>query len=124
MLSKDNQQEEIAAWLFLKYLTTDKDAQSKFALASGYIPVSLEAQNSDEYQAYLANANGTTQAGVKALAAKIAVEQSDKYFTSPTFVGSSQARDEVGNIIVNVLKGTPVEDAFKSAVQACIEAVS
>lgn len=124
MLSKDNQQEEIAAWLFLKYLTTDKASQSKFALASGYIPVSLEAQNSDEYQAYLANANGTTQEGVKALAAKVAVEQSDKYFTSPTFVGSSQARDEVGNIIVNVLKGTPVEDAFKSAVQACIEAVS
>ena len=65
-----------------------------------------------------------TKEGTKALAAKVAVEQSDKYFTSPTFVGSSQARDEVGNIIVNVLKGTPVEDAFKSAVQACIEAVS
>lgn len=124
MLSKDNQQEEIAAWLFLKYLTTDVASQAKFAQASGYIPVSTAAQNSEGYMAYLDGASGTSSNGVKALAAKVAVEQSDKYFTSPTFVGSSQARDEVGNIIVNVLKGTAVETAFDNAVQACIEAVS
>lgn len=124
MLSKDNTQEEIAAWLFLKYLTTDIASQAKFAQASGYIPVSTAAQNSEGYQAYLAGASGTSKDGLKALAAKVAVEQSDKYFTSPTFVGSSQARDEVGNIIVNVLKGMDVKVAFDNAVQACIEAVS
>lgn len=124
MLSKDNPQEEVAAWLFLKYLTTNVAAQTKFALASGYIPSIESAQNTTEYQAYLAGATGTTKDGTKALAAKIAVEQSDKYFTSPTFVGSSQARDEVANVIVNVLKGTDVQKAFDDAVQACIEAVS
>lgn len=124
MLSKDNQQEEIASWLFLRFLTTDVASQAKFAEASGYIPVTKSAQNAPSYKTYLEGASGTTKEGTKALAAKVAVEQSDKYFTSPTFVGSSQARDEVGNIIVNVLKGTAVQDAFDAAVQSCIEAVS
>jgi len=124
MFDKANQQEEIASWLFLKHLTTDVKAQSSFAKASGYIPSYLEAQQSEEYQAYLEGASGTSKNGVTALAAKVAVEQSDKYFTSPAFVGSSQARDEVGKIIINVLGGTKVEDAFNDALQACIEAVS
>jgi multiple sugar transport system substrate-binding protein len=124
MLSKDNAQEEVAAWLFLKFITTDAASQAKFAQASGYIPVTTSAQNAPEYKKYLEAASGTSQDGCRALAAKVAVEQSDKYFTSPTFVGSSQARDEVGNIIVNVLKGTAVQAAFDQAVQNCIEAVS
>ena len=124
MLSKQDKQEEIAAWLFLKFLTTDVESQAAFAKASGYIPVSTAAQNSEDYKTYLAGASGTSKDGIKALAAKVAVEQSDKYFTSPTFVGSSQARDEVGNIIVNVLKGTDVQKAFNDAIQSCIEAVS
>ena len=124
MFEKADQQQEIASWLFLKYLTTNVKAQSTFAQASGYIPSYLDAQNSTEYQKYLNGASGTSKAGVTALAAKVAVDQSDKYFTSPAFVGSSQARDEVGNIIVNVLGGTAVETAFDDAIQACIEAVS
>ena len=124
MLSKDDKQEEIAAWLFLKFITTDVKSQTNFAKVSGYIPVTTTAQNDEGYKAYLEAASGTSKAGVTALASKVAVEQSSKYFTSPTFVGSSQARDEVGNIIVNVLKGTEVTKAFNDAVQACIEAVS
>ena len=124
MMSKSDKQQELASWLFLKYLTSNVDAQTSFAKASGYIPVTTEAQNSEDYQKYLNAAGGTSKDGVKALAAKVAVEQSDKYFTSPTFVGSAQARDEVENIIVNVLKGTAVDKAFSDAIQACIEAVS
>ena len=124
MFDKQNQQEEIASWLFLKHLTTDIKAQSTFAQESGYIPSYLDAQTSDDYKTYLSGASGTYKKCVTALAAKVAVEQSSKYFTSPAFVGSAQARDEVGKIIINVLGGTPVETAFDDAIQTCIEAVS
>ena len=124
MFDKGNSQEEIASWLFLKYLTTNIDAQTKFAKVSGYIPVSTTAQQEASYKAYLDAAEGTSKEGVIALASKVAVEQSDMYFATPSFVGSSQVRDEVGNIIVNVLSGTEVTKAFSDAIQECIEAVS
>lgn len=129
MFKKANAQEELASWLFLKFLTTDVKSQADFAKASGYIPVSKAAQESDEYQAYLDTAAGNA-AGITALVASVAVEQSDKYFTSPTFVGSSQARDEVGSILIKVLsakaqgKNPDIDSIFADAVNACIEAVS
>lgn len=125
MLKKDNPQESIAAWLFLKYLTTNIDAQVKFAKASGYIPASELAQQSEGYQDYLKGANGKTDEGITALAAKAAVAQSNMYFASPTFVGSSYARDAAGAVMVDVLsKGVTPEDALKNAVASCVSKLS
>ena len=130
MFKKNNAQEELASWLFLRFLTTDIESQSDFAKASGYIPVSVAAQKSEGYQAYLETANGNSKTGVTALAAQVAVEQSSMYFTSPTFVGSSQARDEVGSIIIKVLSdkaqgnSSDISSVFADAVNACIEAVA
>ena len=121
MFNKDNPQVEIASWLFLKYLTTNVEAQSSFAEASGYIPVSEIAQESDEYKAYLAKAEGKTAAGITALSAKAAVAQTNMYFASPTFVGSSYARDAAGSLIVDVLsKGVAIDQALTDAVNSCV----
>ena len=125
MLKKDNPQESIASWLFLKYLTTNIEAQTSFAKASGYIPASQLAQQSEGYQAYLKGANGTTNEGITALSAKAAVDQTNMYFASPTFVGSSYARDAAGAVMVDVLsKGVSPEDALKNAVASCVSKLS
>ena len=40
----------------------------------------------------------------------------DDYFTSPVFVGSAKARDEVGKVVPSVLMGTKsVNDALNQA---------
>ena len=125
MLKKDNPQESIASWLFLKYLTTNIEAQTSFAKASGYIPASQLAQQSEAYQAYLKGANGKTNEGITALSAKAAVDQTNMYFASPTFVGSSYARDAAGAVMVDVLsKGVSPEDALKNAVASCVSKLS
>ena len=124
MFDKDEgefSQQEIASWLFLKYLTTNVEAQSKFAQTSGYIPVSKIAQESESYKTYLNGADGKTEDGITALSAKSAVAQSNMYFASPTFVGSSFARDAVGALIVDVLdNGTDIATATKNAVDSCV----
>ncbi len=121
MFNKDDSQQEIATWLFIKYITSNIEAQAKFAKISGYIPVSEDAQNSESYQTYLNGANGTTDDGITALAAKAAVAQSNMYFASPTFVGSSYARDAAGAIIVDVLsKGIDAKTALKNGVDSCV----
>ena len=121
MFDKGDSQQEIASWLFLKYLTTNVEAQSSFAQISGYIPASRLAQESESYQTYLAGANGTTETGITALSAKVAVSQSDMYFASPTFIGSSYARDAVGTLIVDVLsKDADISTALKAAVDSCV----
>lgn len=109
------------AWTFMKYLLRD-EVQIKFAIASGYMPVTHSAQQNQYYvEDYLNLADGTA-AGISALAAKQAIKQVelDAYFVSPAFVGSSTARDEVGNIIILVMEGQKtVAKAFKEALEEC-----
>lgn len=126
MLKKDNVQEQIAAWMFLKFLTTDIKSQVAFAKVSGYLPASQTAQQSQDYQTYLAGANGT-KTGVAALAAKYATEQGKEgmYFASPAFVGSSYARDAAGSIVKDVLiNGKTADEALKDAVKSCVDKLS
>ena len=55
----------------------------------------------------------------------VTIEQKDMYFTSPAFVGSSQARDQVGDLLEGVLSYSGsdldkyIDDRFDSAVAAC-----
>lgn len=127
MFAKDNKAEELATWLFMKYITTNVDFQVEFALASGYIPVLQSLTDTDKadyvkgddgeyvldedgqkipntfmsFQTRLANANGGDN--VSTLALKVALEQADAYYTSPAFNGSSTARDQVGALLQTCL---------------------
>ncbi len=94
-------QQIVASWLFIKYLTTNAGFQTEFATTAGYIPVTKSAINSSAYSNYLKKADGGDN--VASLAAKVAVEQSDAYFTVPAFVGSSYARDQVGIVLQRCL---------------------
>ena len=100
---KDNPQEVLATWIFAQFLLTS-GYQNEFAQLQGYIPVTNEAVETQGYQDYLAKAGEHSKTGVSASAAEQAVAQQDYYFTSPAFVGSSVARQEVGAIIADVLE--------------------
>ena len=120
IFKQDDPQEVLASWLFLKYLTTNIAFQAEFSAASGYVPVlNLETMRTNAgYARKLDNANG--YANLTALSAKVCMGQTDTFYTSPAFVGSSKAREEVGLLMQNVFVGpTSIEQAFREALEEC-----
>jgi multiple sugar transport system substrate-binding protein len=114
ILKNSDPQKMIASWLFIKYFTTNALFQAEFSMNSGYTPVIKSAFEVEAYKNFLAEgANGTN---IQALSTSICVEQEADYFTSPAFVGSSDARTQVGNIITATFTGTDVNTAFADAI--------
>ncbi len=124
--NKTNKQETLAAWLFTQFLLTPT-VQAAFALVSGYLPVTTPATQVPAYTEFLAKAAGN-KVGIAALTTQQALAQASSYFTSPVFVGSSVARDEVGNLIANIMQkataGDTLEDQIKKyfddAIDECV----
>ncbi len=124
LFQNDNPQVTVAAWLFAKYLATDVAFQAEFSMASGYMPVIKSVAENPVYKAWLDNANGAQY--IAALCVKTGLENQDSYFTSPAFVGSSTAREQVGTMLNKCLSATGVTDvdamikkAFQEAIDEC-----
>ena len=124
IFKKDNPQEVVASWLFVKYLTTTVEFQAEFSMASGYVPVIKSVGENEIYKSeFLDKANGGDY--ISALSAKVCLAQEAAYYTSPAFNGSSTARDQVGLLMQKCLS-TPatdvdamIEEAFDDAVAEC-----
>ena len=98
LFNKEDPQEVLASWLFMKYLTTTVEFQAEFSMVSGYVPVIQSVSNHEIYKnEFLDKADGGDY--IAALSAKRCLEQADAYYTSPAFVGSSDARDQVGYLL-------------------------
>ncbi len=125
MLAQKDSKVNDAAWLFIKYLLTSPEFQAEFSMTSGYVPVIRSTFELDAYKEFLAGANYTKD-GIAALSAKICMEQESNYFTSPAFVGSSDARDKVGELLVAYIsapEGTSAADLkklFEDAYNRCV----
>ncbi len=125
IFQSENPQETVASWLFVKYLTTTVEFQAEFSMASGYVPVLKSVADNPVYAEFIGKADGGDY--VSALSAKICLKQESAYYTSPAFVGSSDARDAVGLLIQTCLvePGTDVdailEKAFTDAITSCRE---
>ncbi len=124
IFKKENPQEVIASWLFLKYLITSVEFQAEFSMASGYVPVIKSVSENPTYADFISKADGGKY--ISALSAKVCLEQADYYYTSPAFNGSSTARDQVGALISKCLAETDVADgdafinkAFTDAIDEC-----
>ncbi|MBO7400432.1 MAG: extracellular solute-binding protein [Clostridia bacterium] len=124
IFKKDNPQEVLASWLFLKYLITSVEFQAEFSMASGYVPVIKSVSENPTYADFIAKADGGKY--ISALSAKVCLEQADYYYTSPAFNGSSTARDQVGALISKCISETDVADvdafidkAFSDAIDEC-----
>ena len=125
IFKKDNPQEVIASWLFVKFLTTSVDFQAEFSMASGYVPVIKSVTTNEIYADFLAKANGGSN--IAALSAKVCLDQEAAYYTSPAFNGSSTAREQVGALLQKCLLiganedvDAKINEAFKDAVDECI----
>jgi len=118
-----NPQEVVASWLFVKFLTTNVEFQAAFSMASGYAPVIQSVQSNSVYQQWLDAANGFTN--LTAMSVKLALAQSNAYFVSPAFNGSSAARDQVGILMQSALVYTgndvdeKIKELFEDAVYEC-----
>ncbi len=123
IFKKDNPQEVLASWLFVKYLTTTVEFQAEFSMASGYAPVLKSVAQNETYAEFLASADGG--AFISALSAKVCLEQEKFYFTSPAFNGSSIARDQVGALMCKILAlpnenlDAEIDKAFADAISEC-----
>ena len=124
IFKKNNPQEVVASWLFVKYLTTSVDFQAAFSLASGYVPVLKSVADHPIYKAEVEKANGYDH--IAMLSAQVCLTLENAYYVSPAFNGSSAARDEVGKLIVGVFSADKTADAdaiiqkaFQDAIQEC-----
>ena len=113
--------EELAGWLFLKFITTwhpelsyDEQPTAIWCERSGYFPILNSLMDHEEYKAFL-DGEGETRT-LEATVAIVGYEQSDKYFVSPTFPGTSKCRDEVENLVEAVLyAGKSMDAAYQEA---------
>lgn len=113
-------QQVLASWLFIKYLTTSVDFQAEFSMASGYVPVlNMDTMSTNQiYLDLLGQADG--EGNLPALSASVCMEQEEAYFTSPAFMGSAEARTQVGLLMQAVLANpSKLDSAFKIAIEEC-----
>ena len=121
---KTTDQQILASWLFVKYLTTNMAFQTEFSSTSGYMPVLESAQDHENYAAWLGKANGAEF--LTALVVKVGLEEADTYFTSPAFNGSSVAREQVGTLLAKCMSeaaddaNSLIENAFQDAYDECV----
>ncbi len=115
-----NVQEVLASWLFIKYLTTNVNFQAEFSMASGYVPV-LNMKTMSTNQTYLELLDMADGKGnITALSANVCMEQEDAYFTSPAFLGSAEARTQVGSLMQAAFANPDkIESIFQTALEEC-----
>jgi multiple sugar transport system substrate-binding protein len=117
LFNKEDPQEVLASWLFAQYLLSDK-VQTAYSRTEGYIPVTIKAQKSPEYQDYLSRGgeDTTVHYEVKIKAARLLLEHIGDTFTTPVFNGSASLRDGAGQLIENTVKSArrkeTIDDAY------------
>ena len=115
LFAKDNVQESIAAWLFLKYIT-QPETSGRYAVLTGYAPVRYSSYDVEPLKSHLTATGGSAATAITRQSLVVARKQNDAYFVSPASDISSKARDEVGNLLVSVFNGTKsINSAFLDA---------
>ena len=106
-----------AAWLFYKFISNAQNSVI-YGVSTGYQPVRYSSYETPVYERFLEE-SGADNIFVKV--AETSATMFDDYFTSPVFVGSAKARDEVGKVVPSVLMGTKsVNDALNQAMSNCV----
>ena len=117
IFNKEDPQEVLASWLFTQYLLTNS-VQVAYSQTEGYVPVTVKAQESPEYQDYLSRAgeDNDTYYAVKLQAVQLLLDHMDDTFITPVFNGSASLRDAAGHLVEEVTKAVrrnqTVDNAF------------
>ncbi len=105
IFNKEDPQVVLASWLFTQYLISNT-VQLGYAETEGYLPVTLKAQESAEYQDYLSRKgedNGDHY-NVKIEASELLMKHTGDTFVTPVFNGSASLRSAAGQLIESVCK--------------------
>ena len=125
IFNKEDPQEVLASWLFVQYMLSNP-VQIAYSQTEGYVPVTTAAQESPEYQDYLARAgeDDSTYYNVKIQAAKLLLEHEEDTFVTPVFNGSASLRNAAGQLIEEVTKSVrrrqTVDEAYLADLQSNI----
>ena len=117
VFNKADSQEVLASWLFTQFLLTN-DVQIAYSQTEGYVPVTTKAQESEQYQDYLARKgeDNTLHYSVKLDAAQLLMANTENTFVTPVFNGSASLRNAAGQLIEDVNKSIrrkqTVDDAY------------
>lgn len=116
IFNKDDPQEVLASWLFMQYLLTN-EVQIAYSQTEGYVPVTLKAQQSDEYSDYLSRAGEDNDKyyKVKIEAVKLLLDNVDNTFVTSVFNGSASLRDASGQLIESVTKSVRRKETVNDA---------
>ena len=114
----DDFNEELAGWLFMKFLTTwhpelpyEKQPTVIFSQKTHYLPILTSIYNHEEYKSSYFNEYLYYNVN------NVCLEQYDSYYVTPKFVGFQVGRDAVGNLIRAVLYGGySIDEAFEDAI--------
>ena len=103
IFNKADPNEVLASWLFTQYLLTN-EVQITYSQSEGYLPVTLKAQQSEEFTDYLSHAgeDNDTYYDVKIAATKLLMDNTDNTFITPVFNGSLSLRNAAGGMIEDV----------------------
>lgn len=112
IFNKEDPDEVLASWLFAQYLLSD-EVQIAYSETEGYVPVTQKAQESGEYQQYLADAGTDDELHyeVKLKATKLLLSNTENTFVTPVFNGSASLRNAAGQMIENVTKSVRRKEA-------------
>lgn len=117
VFNKEDPQEVLASWLFAQFMLTN-EVQIAYSKTEGYVPVTLKAQSSAEYQDYLARCGEDNEEhyDIKIKATNLLLNNTQNTFVTPVFNGSTSLRDAAGQLIENTTKAVRrsqvVDDAF------------
>ena len=117
VFSKQDTQQVLASWLFVQYLLTN-EVQIAYSGTEGYLPVTLKAQESAEYQDYLSRKGEDNQQhyDVKIEASELLLANMSNTFVTPVFNGSADLRQAAGQLIEETAKAArrkkEMNDAF------------
>ena len=119
LFKQSDPQEVAASWLLAKFLTTSIGYQVESSLANGYTPVIKTALQNDYFAEQLEAAKvSTLNADLQAKTIAQALDQTDWYYTSPAFDGSSTAREYVGLIMQACLNSSATDQALDSFIKS------
>ena len=115
IFNKDDPQEVLASWLFTQYLISNK-VQLGYAETEGYLPVTLKAQQSAEYQDYLSRkGEDDDHYSVKIEASELLQKYTSDTFVTPVFNGSNSLRSAAGQLIESTAKSARRKEKMNDA---------
>lgn len=115
-LRRVSQAQKEAAWKFYKFITKTTNS-AYYAMDTGYDPVRISSYTCDYYREKM------EEDGIIQDVFKVTSTLQDRYFSSPSFVGSANARTQVGGIFATYFTGAKtLDEAFNEAYRNCVPA--